>query len=197
MTKTKHADRFAFLDLETTGLDPRVRNVAEIGCLITDFSLKPVAEPFQKTVRTFAGDWVDPVALEMHVASGLYAESAGEDTWPEGAVGPVRAFVYLSDYLTRNAGDGLIHVGMNPGFDQKFLERFAPHAGLEAINYQVIDVLSIRRMVRSCIGSHALPPIKVPGHRVLSDIQACLEEFRYYISVFKWGAFNPPSSLGG
>lgn len=182
---TKHPRHFAFIDVETTGLNPVLDSIVEIGCVITDFDLKPVGEPFHAIIGTHPDEWMDPVAKEMHVASGLYGESVARFNDPGANLSPSMTVRRLSDYIKASAG-GVIHVGLKPDFDASFLD--ANNAWPDdVIDFKRIDVLGLRRTVRSCIGEHALPPIYKPGHRVLTDIQHCMDEFRYYIGMFKDG----------
>ncbi|MBK6515762.1 MAG: hypothetical protein IPG04_17100 [Polyangiaceae bacterium] len=61
----------AWIDLETTGLDPDVHDILEIGIIITDRELREVA---RKLWAVYAApqerEW-SREALEMHQASGL------------------------------------------------------------------------------------------------------------------------------
>jgi len=192
MTEKKHAQHFAFIDLETTGLDHDLDSIVEVGCVITDFSLNPVADPFHQIARTSPYRWRDEVAEGFHRSSGLYDMSClGSPGFVIGnTVTEPAAVRFLSEYIQGHAADGVIHVGLNPQFDFDFLKEASAGTVGENLCFKRIDVLALRRTVRSCIGEHALPPIPKAGHRVLTDIRHCMDEFRYYIGLFKDG-FRP------
>lgn len=192
MTEKKHAQHFAFIDVETTGLDPSLDYIVEIGCVITDFDLKPVGNPFQVVVRTAPWLWSDPVAQAFHEESGLFGLSlpGGPGYSHESTVTEPVGANQLSRYIGSLAEDGVIHVGLNPQFDFDFLKTASAGRVGENLCFKRIDVLALRRTVRSCIGEHALPPIPKAGHRVLTDIRHCMDEFRYYIGLLKDG-FHP------
>lgn len=196
MTEKKHAQHFAFIDLETTGLDSGLDNIVEVGCVITDFSLNPAASPFHQIAKTSPHCWSDAVAEAFHRDSGLYDMSClGSPKFvAENTVTEPAAVRLLSEYIQEHAPDGVIHVGLNPQFDFDFLKEASAGPVGENLCFKRIDVLALRRTVRSCIGEHALPPIPKATHRAMDDIRHCMDEFRYYIGLFKDG-FKSPSFL--
>lgn len=196
MTEKKHAQHFAFIDVETTGLDPDLDSIVEVGCVITDFSLKQVAARFHQIARTFKSCWRDEVAEGFHRSSGLYDASCRDSQGFSigSTVTEPAAVNLLSEYIQGHAPDGVIHVGLNPQFDFDFLKSASAGTVGENLCFKRIDVLALRRTVRSCIGEHALPPIPKATHRAMDDIRHCMDEFRYYISLLKDG-FKSPSFL--
>lgn len=185
MTEKKHAQHFAFIDVETTGLVRTWDRLVEVGCVITDFNLKQVGPSFQRVVATTEMDWHDSEATQMHKASGLYQESIGAGP---GTVDKYKVVSMLLCHIAEHAPSVVVHVGLNPEFDASFLSRHCADGCY--FDFRNIDVLALRRTVRSCIGEHALPPIPKAGHRVLTDIRHCMDEFRYYIGLLKDG-FHP------
>lgn len=66
----------AFLDLETTGLDPKKGSILELALVLTDDDLKPIAEPFSEVVRPMhlrGYEVMDDYVRNMHRESGLLA----------------------------------------------------------------------------------------------------------------------------
>lgn len=66
-----------WLDLETTGLDPRKHSILEIAMIATDDNLNQIGDPFTAVIRPLhlhGYEVADKYVLDMHTKSGLWAE---------------------------------------------------------------------------------------------------------------------------
>lgn len=120
--------KIAFLDCETTGLNPDLHDVWEIG-LILRYSDEADAE-FRWTVKPDLTH-ADPKALEV----GCYYDRTVGVMWdyaPEVALN-------LARFLA-----GAVVVGSNPAFDQAFLTRWLQrHGQVWTAHYRTVDVTTL------------------------------------------------------
>jgi ATP-dependent DNA helicase DinG len=147
---------FVVLDLETTGLDPQVDEIIEVGMVRIEDG--QVGETFHTLVRPLR-----PLSSRIRSLTGLDdAELADQPTWPE-----VRMAVlaFLRDVSV---------VGHHADFDLAFLER---HAGYRAA--RVYDTADLARLVLPGLPSYRLEALcdhldlsHRPNHRALADARA-------------------------
>jgi DNA polymerase III alpha subunit (gram-positive type) len=109
-----------FLDTETTGLDPRIHSIWEIGYVVED------AEEILHEVVLHSLENADPFALEI----GNYSERAV-------MLSPKLAIEFESTFM--KALEGNTVVGANPRFDMNML---AARWGVEPWHYRSLDIES-------------------------------------------------------
>ncbi|MBV9494467.1 MAG: oligoribonuclease, partial [Acidobacteria bacterium] len=69
--------------------------------------------------------------------------------------------------------------GNSVGHDKRFLAKYMP-AFTKFLHYRIIDVSSIKLLVREWYGGKYKMPEKPEVHRALPDIEQSIEELRYY-----------------
>jgi len=118
----------AFIDTETTGLDPRIHQPYEVAWWMED-EANPESYWLEHTL-----DLADPAAL----AIGHY--------WDRGAHAAVRGghAAIASDRWVANALHGVTLVGSNPSFDAAMLTRFI---GTPVWHHRMIDVSNIAMVI--------------------------------------------------
>ena len=120
---------FAFIDIETTGLDVLHHEIIEIGCVLTTPKLE-VLEEFELKIKPEHIENSDPVALKVNHYQ--------EEDW--GSAGNLKEAIKI---LSEKAKD-CIMVGHNVAFDSGFLEHaFSLTKTKNSMHYHKLDTISI------------------------------------------------------
>lgn len=179
----------AFIDCETTGLEPeRGDLLLEVGILLTDDDLEVIdrisvviAQPAELLELRLQAN---PLVREMHTTSGLFAEIAdlGEPASQNSAI--IGARLHLTDWLAEHGYTEPQSLGpmagSSVGFDRRFLLQWM--RALEAVwHYRVDDVSSTREQAhRWRPDLTAGEPVPLKLHRVDPDLDDTLALARYY-----------------
>ena len=184
-------DVIAWIDVETTGLDPAREHLLEISLILTDNELNPVADPVSVLIDPSVEDvhpdykvgsdiarTVDDFIRDMHTSNGLFADlDAGLGVAPDEADGLV------ADAINAAAGEGgkPLLAGNSITLDRNFLEAQAPRT-YAALHYRSIDVTSIENdldrdgFAEPIAAWHAARPKK--SHRGADDIRDSIDQLR-------------------
>jgi len=180
MTRTPKAKRskkyLVWIDCEMTGLDPQHDVLLEIATIITDYDLNivargPVFAIRQSETRLAA---MDAWNRRTHKKSGLLDRVRSEGVSTGEAEKKTLAFVKRWCY-SRTAP----LCGNSIGQDKAFLTRYMPELH-EFLNYRVVDVSSIKLLVKEWYGGKVEAPKKKELHRALDDIEESIAELAYY-----------------
>jgi oligoribonuclease len=166
-----------WIDLEMTGLDPNLHRIIEIATLVTDSSLRIVAEGpdlviFQPdSVLAQMNDW----SRKHHAASGLTPRVRASTTTAAEAERLTLEFVGQ-----HCAASTALLAGNSVHMDRYFLKRHMP--SLEAhLHYRNLDVTTVKELARRWYPQvFAKAPIKSDSHRALDDIRESIAELRFY-----------------
>lgn len=194
-----------WIDLETTGLDPRTCDVLEVACIATNDSLTEQAR-FERVVYSPLADvalrqrtdfrrptdpYIDPVVWEMHSANGLWRESRhGENI----ATVDRDLAEFIEKYATSErvrtdpvTGEGTRVLdppqlaGSTVSFDRSFLEKHAPLSAAR-LHYRSLDVSSLNEVARRFwLPTYDARPRGASAHRAMADISASIECLRHYL----------------
>jgi len=170
--------KLAFVDLETTGLNPHKHEIIEIGCLIAkqnDTGEWVVSEEFEFKVQPEHIETAEPEALRIN----HYDES----TWMFGH-SQQEALKTLSKKC-----DGCVMVGQNVSFDYAFLAtKFGKYDIADPFFYAKLDTISLAYMrfrKDSEMTSFTLRELceklgvqNNKAHTALADIRATFEVFK-------------------
>lgn len=178
-------ERFIWVDIETTGLDPYNDLLLEIGFRVTDTDLNLIAEhDWQIWDDQIAeGGW-DEFIQKMHTKSGLFDDcnSHGLDitTVQQEVTGWLKEFeITKSDPMC----------GSSVQFDRSFIGAHLPLVH-DLFSYRNIDISTIKELCRR------LNPVlygKLEGHpavtkrelhRALPDLQDTISEANFYFQEF-------------
>lgn len=184
-------DIIAWIDVETTGLDPAREHLLEISLILTDNELDPVADPVSVLIDPSVEDvhpdykvgsdiarTVSDFIRDMHTSNGLFADlDAGLGVAPDEADG------LIADAIDAAAGEGgkPLLAGNSITLDRNFLEAQAPRT-YAALHYRSIDVTSIENdLARDGFAEpiaewHAARPKK--SHRGADDIRDSIDQLR-------------------
>ena len=168
-----------WVDLEMTGLDAERCAIVEIASVVTDGELKVVAEGpclvVHQSDEVLAA--MDDFVRQMHARSGLTDRIRESTVTLEAAQAATMAFVaqHCDPKTAPLCGNSVWK-------DREFLARYMPNlAGY--LHYRLVDVSTIKELVRRWYpeGRHA--PRKKEVHRALDDILESIEELRSYRST--------------
>jgi oligoribonuclease len=175
------------MDLEMTGLDPRVNVVIEIATLVTSDDLEIVAEGPDLVVSASTEDLarMDEVVRKMHTESGLLAEVEASTLSLDDASAATLEF--LRSHIPQPGRAPLC--GNSIGVDRRFLT--AQLSELDAFfHYRSIDVSTVKELCKRWAPAlYGRKPAKAGGHRALEDVRESVEELRFYRdNFFRLGA---------
>jgi len=173
--------RLAWIDLEMTGLNPETSVILEIAAVVTEGSLRKVAEGPDLVIhypeRILRG--MESWSKTQHESSGLLERVRVSSVDCRKAEEEVLGF--LSEHCKK--GESPL-CGNSIWQDRRFLIKYMPK--LEAFfHYRNIDVSSIKELAKRWYP--ALPVYrKKKAHLALSDIKESINELKYYREkVFK------------
>ena len=171
-----HDTLIAWLDTETTGLDPQDGDLLEIAVAITDGTLEEVCAPLQIVIRPESADWRekmqagDGFVWSMHSDNGLIdAIEAGEGLDLDTADRAVASYL-----RSVSGGRPLLLGGNSITFDRKWLEAKAP-ATFEALHYRSIDMTSVWLFLSRFVGvDTGKGASSSTAHRALDDLRVSI-----------------------
>lgn len=191
--------QMAWVDKETTGLDPDINVPLEIGVVLTDKWGRT-----HSWLRSFimTDDWEDqldnaePIVKEMHDKNGLrrdleQIEALHPDWATLLAPSEVDALVY--NFLFEQAGaPGKMELsGSTINFDRNFLQRYLGHT-CDWFHYRNIDVTTLKNVCRLLNPPvyRAMPqvPADQKAHRPIEDIMQSIAEYQFLKDNFLYEA---------
>lgn len=198
--KQKHEGRLAWIDLETTGLDPSEHYILEAALVITEPDLEPI-DAVSLPVGYYKGVELDTIlecmndyVTEMHMANGLVEELLGGDgvAGISGAESQFIALMKKYGVTECTLPDGSPYrspmCGSTVSFDRSFLKRWMPNLE-KCFSYRHVDVSSLTELVRRWCPAHEYQ--REDGgatHRALDDCLASIRIARHYQPMFRlWG----------
>lgn len=172
--------KYLFLDLETTGLDPKKDFILEVACVALDHKFD-IIEGFSRVINRSnyqlekMGDYVH----KMHTENNLLNEIPNGD--PEH-----RIIVDIEDFISKYWNEQLatnkqsnypILAGNSIHFDRSFIKYHWPSID-RMLNYRMFDVSSIKILFENYYG---ISSGKKNAHRALPDVMESIEELRFYL----------------
>jgi oligoribonuclease len=178
-----------WLDVETFGLDA-YDPIIEIGVLVTDLELEPIAENsflvwtdrhrrrFDEMNANQFQNESEAFVLKMHTDNGLFEEARKNGMSLSGAD------IQLYSWLKSQGFDNQPIVGNSVHQDRVWLRAQMPMT-FKAFHYRIIDNSTIKELCkRYAPAVYEACPGKKEEHRVLPDLEDSIEEFRYYRDNF-------------
>ena len=169
-------NNLVWMDLEMTGLDPDTCKVMEIATVVTDSQLKVLAEGPVMAIHQPDEilDNMDEWCTKTHGASGLTQRCKDSTFSEQDAIATTLEF--LEKYVPRGASP---LCGNSISQDRRFLQRHMIELD-EYFHYRIIDVSSIKELVRRW-KPELLEGLQKKGtHLAIDDIRESIEELVYY-----------------
>ncbi|MBC7660348.1 MAG: oligoribonuclease [Chitinophagaceae bacterium] len=176
----KSKDTLVWIDMEMSGLNPDTDVVLEIALILTNGALEVISEGpdliIQQDQELFAT--MDSWNQEHHTKSGLWASVIASKTSLKEAEDHILA--YLEEHLYAKTAP---LCGNSIAQDRLFLRKYMPRVN-EFLHYRMVDVSSIKELVKRWYPKGTGAPQKVNSHRALDDIKESITELKYYQENF-------------
>lgn len=172
----QNPNHLVWIDLEMTGLDPDACSIIEIATLVTDADLNVLAEGPVFAIATPEEELaaMDEWNTTHHTASGLVDRIRTQGVPIAQAERETLAFIrqWVPESSSPLCGNSVWQ-------DRRFLTRYMKD--LEAyLHYRLIDVSTVKELVRRWYPPSAQAPRKEKAHLALADIRDSVEELRHY-----------------
>jgi oligoribonuclease len=170
------AQRMVWVDLEMTGLDPATCVIVEIATIVTDADLAIVAEGPNLVIHQSdeALASMNPYVRELHTRSGLLERIRTSTISNDDAKAETLRFV--EQHCPKG---NCVLAGNSVWKDKQFLEKYMPEL-TSWLHYRLVDVSTIKEIVRRWYPSSFHAPKKKEIHRALDDIRESIEELKWY-----------------
>lgn len=170
------APKLVWVDLEMTGLDQMTCEIVEIATLVTDHDLNVVAEGPCLVIRASdeALASMGSFVRDLHERSGLLDRIRSSTVTLADAERATLAF--LEQHTERSTSP---ICGNSVWKDRAFLERHMPAVNAH-LHYRMIDVSTIKELVKRWYSPALHAPKKKEIHRALDDIRESIEELKWY-----------------
>ncbi|RDW86535.1 oligoribonuclease [Aspergillus mulundensis] len=164
-----------------TGLDPNTDQILQICCFITDANLNLLDTTGFETVVHVPQSALDAMSqwcIDTHGRTGLTQRVQTSTVTPEAAAANLLAYIkrYIATPRTALLAGNSVHA------DKAFLACGPYAAVLEWLHYRIVDVSTIKEVVRRWGGEGllgAVPP-KKEVHEAREDILESIEEMKFY-----------------
>ncbi len=166
--------RLVWLDLEMTGLDPKVDRILEIATVVTDNDLNVVAEGpdlvihHSDKILAKMNEW----SIKQHALSGLTEKVRNS-----------KLTTRKAELLTLEFLKGLLSPGVSPlcgntiSQDRRFLFKYMPELE-QFFHYRHLDVSCFKIALKRW--GKIKPFYKVSRHQALSDVYDSIAEMKFY-----------------
>jgi oligoribonuclease len=174
--KQRSRKRMVWIDCEMTGLDPTKDVLLEIATIITDYDLNVVATGPDLAIRASESrlENMDAWNRRTHKKSGLLDRIRCEGVTTAQAERQTLAFVKKHCYAQTAP-----LCGNSIGQDKRFLVRYMPQLD-GFLHYRIVDVSTIKVLVKEWYDARIQPPEKDGEHRALADIEDSIAELAFY-----------------
>ncbi|WP_281645798.1 oligoribonuclease [Parendozoicomonas sp. Alg238-R29] len=178
--KQSLAENLVWLDLEMTGLDPRIDRILEVAVIVTDADLNVLAEGPVIAVHQPDSvlDSMNEWCIETHGKTGL-TERVRQST-----IGEAEAEQMTIDFLKQYAEPGKSPMcGNTIGQDRRFLFNYMSDLH-DFFHYRNIDVSTLKELARRWKPELLKGMNKEGSHKAIEDIRESIDEMKFYREHF-------------
>jgi len=199
-------DRYIWIDLETTGLNPELDCIIQVAAIATDGNLQELGT-FETLVAPHPGSLgqMSDFVRNMHTKNGLLEALRTTDPPTVGSVG--NAFcAWLRSFQIDNEN---LYIAGNSvhSVDLPFSKTYMPQIYMDykelvdgeilggPLHYRVLDVTSIRLALRLWTG-YDFHFRKDGSHLAMNDVRQCISEFKFFRKCaqrYFTGNLKPPN----
>ncbi|MFD6093397.1 exonuclease domain-containing protein [Oerskovia sp. NPDC060338] len=175
-----------WIDLETTGLDPREDEIVEIGVVGTDRELNELFAAswlLAPTDRGFERMMSNEVVAQMHERSGLLADLRALDAGAPQLDDVLAEILAMADLHGAVHGKTILSGSGVAEFDRPMLTARAPQF-VSALHHRSHDIGILRRIWEQATGEFLVTTSFDKPHRSLDDARDHLAEARVFRSLF-------------
>jgi oligoribonuclease len=168
-------DHLVWLDMEMTGLDPQVDVPLQVAIVITDSELNE-QQAMEMTIwqPESALEAIRPFVRKMHTDNGLLKQVRSSTHSLRDAEHALMEI--LSKWCPFREG---ILAGNSIHADRRFLEKYFPVVD-GYLHYRMVDVSSLKELVRRWYGQYAVFGKNDGKHTALSDVRDSIAELKHY-----------------
>lgn len=175
-------ERIIWIDVETSGIDPKDCKLLQVACIVTDGHLNELGESFERKVyysedevqaiRNSANEFVQ----NMHDVNGIWDSLSVEGDSLENISRDLLQMLqkYSAPNSARLGGNSIT-------LDRNFLKTYLPDVA-DHIHYRSYDLSSVAGWFE-LHDPNFVPFVKNSTHEALDDIRASIAEGRYYASI--------------
>ena len=168
-------DLLVWLDMEMTGLEPADCVPIQVALIVTTKDLDEL-EVYEKTIWQPESklETIDPFVRNMHTVNGLLDRVRKSD------IGIAKVEKEMCAFLMKWCApfEGVLS-GNSIHQDRRFLNKYFPIFE-RLLGYRMVDVSSLKELVRRWYGQSAMFSKSKGEHTALSDIRESIEELRHY-----------------
>lgn len=177
-------NNLVWIDLEMSGLEVETDTILEIATIVTDSQLEIIEEGPELVISQpdEVLDGMDEWNTRHHGDSGLTEAVRESDISMKQAQRETLKFI--AKHCHRDTAP---LCGNSVWQDRRFLAKYMPRLE-QYLHYRIIDVSSIKEVVRRWYPDEVSPPSKQQSHRALDDIRESIRELKFYRSH----VFVPP-----
>lgn len=178
---------YVFVDLETTGLDPNLSDILEVGIVVYDKNFNKLGV-FSEVAHYRHPDknpstWIDPFVVQMHTKNGLWDEcDASQHSLRQVELDAIE-FLKAGGWVRQPLAGSTIN------FDRSFLQRHMLKLH-DTFHYRNIDVSSFKNVWKMYDMPELRANEKKEAHRAIPDCEesamallAMLTELEFPLNV--------------
>ena len=171
-----------WMDMEMSGLDPKICGILEIATLVTDKDLNLIEQGPVFVIHQPDSllETMDTWNKEHHTKSGLL------EAVRKSNLTVTEAEQRTLDFVSKHCHPKSSPLCGNTIYqDRRFLIEYMPKLE-DFFHYRLIDVSTIKELVKRWFGPELQAPPKKQNHKALEDIMETVEELKFYRKmVFK------------
>jgi len=177
---TSKPGKLVWMDLEMTGLDPKVDEIIEIATIITDENLEIIAHGPELVIHQGPErfDKMDQWNREHHTKSGLWQKVL--DSKVSCAQAEAMTLDFLKEHISENESP---LCGNSIWQDRRFLCKYMTDIE-DYLHYRIVDVSTIKELAARWYPKRESFVAKKNSHRALDDILESIDELAYYRKNF-------------
>lgn len=178
MTDTKHdkSTKLLWVDLEMTGLDPKIDKILEVAAIVTDMDFNELGR-YQSAVFQPAEvlNNMNEFCQNMHSRSGLVDRV-------KTAPAEQQVVSELTEFISDHFGkEPAILAGNSIHQDRRFIRQWWPQID-QLLHYRMLDVSSFKIIMQN---KYDIDFTKAETHQALNDIEESIAELKFYLQFFQ------------